>query len=303
MTEIQEWYKNILENLYDGVYLVNLERQIEYWNKGAERITGYQREHVLGRYCQDNFLNHVTANGHQLCLNGCPLHATMADGQPREAEVFLHHEDGYRVPVMVRTMPIRDEKGVITGAVEVFSDNSTMDGMRRQVRHLEQTNQMDELTGVGNRRFIEKRIRLALREFNATGRPFGILFIDLDDFKGINDQWGHSTGDRILRLVASTLQRNIRGDDALGRWGGEEFVVLLADVDPLSVRMVAEKLRSLIERTRSRHLPESFTASVSIGCTLIRPKDTLTSLVGRGDRSMYHCKHLGKNRVCLDEDD
>jgi diguanylate cyclase (GGDEF)-like protein len=204
---------------------------------------------------------------------------------------------------MVRTTPIHDEHGAITGAVEIFSDNSTMDGMRRHVRHLEQTNQMDELTGVGNRRFIEKRIRLALKEFNSTGRKYGILFVDLDNFKDVNDRWGHETGDRILRLVASTLHRNIRSEDALGRWGGEEFVVLLADVDRFSIQIVAEKLRSLVEQTRSRQSSESVATSVSIGCTLLHPKDTLVSVVDRGDRNMYRSKHLGKNRVYLDEED
>ena len=81
-----DFYKNIIDNLYDGIYFVDRDRRIIYWNKGAERITGYSAAQVIGRRCQDNLLNHVTANGVPLCQAHCPLAAVMGDGQPREAE-------------------------------------------------------------------------------------------------------------------------------------------------------------------------------------------------------------------------
>src|SRR5215510_10153028 len=122
----QDFYKNIIDNLYDGVYFVDRDRVINYWNKGAERITGYSAEQTIGRACRDNLLNHVTANGVQLCQDHCPLAAVMQDGKEREAEVFLHHANGHRVPIVVRATAMRDSEGNIIGAVESFSNNSSV---------------------------------------------------------------------------------------------------------------------------------------------------------------------------------
>src|SRR5512139_2403015 len=99
-------YKSLLDNLYDGVYLVDRERRINYWNRGAERITGYKVVEAVGRNCHENFLRHVDAQGNQLCLVGCPLSATMADGEPRSEQVYLLHKNGHRVPVLVRAAPM-----------------------------------------------------------------------------------------------------------------------------------------------------------------------------------------------------
>ena len=99
MPENRNFDKDLIDNLYDGVYFVDRERVITYWNKGAERITGYKDRQVIGRCCGDNVLNHVDAAGVELCRSHCPLAACMEDGLPREVEVFLHHADGHRMPV------------------------------------------------------------------------------------------------------------------------------------------------------------------------------------------------------------
>src|SRR5512146_1588532 len=102
MPDEKDFYKDIIDNLYDGIYFVDRDRVITYWNKGAERITGYSSTQTIGRSCRDNLLNHVTASGIQLCQNHCPLAAVMEDGKEREVEVFLHHANGHRLPVAIR---------------------------------------------------------------------------------------------------------------------------------------------------------------------------------------------------------
>lgn len=134
MPEDKDFYKELLDNLYDGVYFVDRERLITYWNNGAERITGYKSNQVIGHSCRDNLLNHVTANGIQLCDAQCPLAACMEDGIVREADVFLHHADGHRVPVLVRAAPLRDAQGNIFGAVETFSSDAGAIAVRQQLR-------------------------------------------------------------------------------------------------------------------------------------------------------------------------
>jgi len=296
----EEQFKTILDNLYDGVYFVDRERRINYWNKGAERITGFKPGAVVGRFCMDNILNHVTENGTQLCLNGCPLLATMEDGSPREAEVFLHHADGHRLPILVRTSPIRGANGEIVGAVETFSDNSTLLRTRRKVSRLERTVLRDPLTDIGNRRFLETRLQSALYEFQQHRVPFGALFIDIDHFKQINDRFGHETGDRVLHMIAETIHSNIRADDTVGRWGGEEFVALLGSVDRQTALEVAEKLRILVDASHLTVDGQQVHVTVSAGVTLARFEDDQESLVDRADRLMYQSKLAGRNRVTGD---
>ena len=136
MIEDKDFYKDLVDNLYDGVYFMDLDRNITYWNKGAERITGYKSEGVVGRSCRDNLLTHVTAEGVQLCLSHCPMAACMKDGEVQEANVFLHHADGQRVPVVVRAAPLRDAQGNIIGAVETFSSDTGMKAVREQLHEL-----------------------------------------------------------------------------------------------------------------------------------------------------------------------
>ena len=116
-------HRRILDEIQDGVYFLDTDRRITYWNRGAERITGFKSDEVLGRCCSDNILMHVDHAGLQLCKGHCPAARTIADGSFQEDEVFLHHKQGHRVPVRVRTSPVRDEAGGIIGAVEIFNDN------------------------------------------------------------------------------------------------------------------------------------------------------------------------------------
>ena len=295
----EDFYKELLDNLYDGVYFVDRERKINYWNKGAEHITGYPQEKVLGSYCYNNLLQHVKENGEQLCSSGCPLLATINDGQPRETEVYLRHADGFRVPVIVRTTPIYDKKGEITGAVEVFSNNQTIMKMKRRVSKLEQTVIYDTLTQIGNRKHIEVKINSALQEYQYVRFPFGVLFIDIDHFKAVNDTFGHITGDKVLRAVANTLRHNLRETDTCGRWGGEEFLVLVVNLDNEKLKAIAEKLRSLVEQTVITTESSELNVTISIGATLVHHGDTLESLIYRADKLMYKSKSSGRNCVSI----
>src|SRR5512146_346851 len=196
MSDESDFYRGLIDNLYDGVYFVDRDRKITYWNKGAERITGYRREQVIGRLCSDNLLSHVTAAGKELCGDGCPLAACMLDGEVREADVYLHHADGHRIPVLVRAAPLRDDHGDILGAVETFSSDTGMLAVRHELRDLRRKLQTDPLTGLGNRVHLERRLRGAIAEM---GQDSGaaLLFIDIDDFKRFNDTAGHDAGDGV----------------------------------------------------------------------------------------------------------
>ncbi len=296
-----QFHKSLIDNLYDGVYFVDTDRQITYWNKGAERITGYCEQDVIGKYCHANMLDHVTDSGKHLCADGCPLQSTIQDGIPRESEVHLRHADGYRVPVLVRTTPMYDEHNQIIGAVEVFSNNQSLLKMRRRVDQLEQDVMRDVLTGLGNRALLEMKVASAIHEYHQHHVSFALLFIDVDHFKSINDTYGHDAGDLVLQNVAKTLGGHLRTTDVCGRWGGEEFIVLLQSVNFENLPSIAEKLRAMMASNAIPVGNRRVSVTVSIGATIVRETDTMDSVVKRADKLMYQSKQNGRNRVTLEK--
>ena len=300
MSYEKDFYKNIIDNLYDGVYFVDRDRTITYWNKGAERITGYSAAQAIGRRCRDNLLNHVTASGAQLCQNHCPLAAVMEDGKPREAEVYLHHVNGHRVPVVVRATALRNEGGEIIGAVETFSNNAHVVNARRRLSEMHQIAHTDVLTHIGNRQHLEGRIRAVIAEFENNKSMAGLLFMDLDQFKRINDTYGHDVGDKALTMVANTFRLALRATDTIGRWGGEEFIAILYDIDQeKKLLIIAEKVRALIEASSLFIDGRNLTVTASIGATRLYTNDTPESLIRRADGLMYRSKQAGGNRVTM----
>src|SRR5208282_2600710 len=119
-----EIYRAVLESVPMGVYLTDRKRQILFWNARAERITGYLGQEVIGRFCHENLLMHCDENQVALCGYECPLARAMQDGRAREANVFLRHKEGQRVPVHVSAVPLRDEFGAVIGAAEFFEERS-----------------------------------------------------------------------------------------------------------------------------------------------------------------------------------
>lgn len=294
-----DFFENLLNNLYDGVYYVDSNRRITFWNKGAERITGFTSADVSGRCCDDDILTHINDKGRSLCRGACPLAKTIADGLPREEEAYLHHKDGHRVPVKIRVTPIRDSENRIIGAVETFSEISSRGAIAQRMKDLQKMALYDPLTNLANRRFLQMKIESRLNELDRYGWPFGIVFIDIDHFKGINDTYGHRAGDRVLKMVANTLANNIRVFDVAGRWGGEEFIVIIVNVREDKLFSIAEKLRMLVEGSRISIGSDTISVTVSLGATPAKPSDSIDTLVGRADQFMYRSKNFGRNRVSM----
>lgn len=296
----EAYFKILLDNLHDGVYFVDRHRRITYWNKAAERISGFSAEDVLGSNCADNLLNHADGGGCVLCQAACPLANTLQDGQPREADVFLRHKLGHRLPVNVRISPIRDEAGEIVGAVEWFCDASHKHEMLNELDLLQRETLKDPLTGMGNRRFAVCEFDRRLREHVNFGTSLGLLFIDIDHFKFVNDTYGHDMGDRTLALVARSISSALRGADKVCRWGGEEFVAFVPGVSREAFKNIAERVRALVEAATIDVVGAQLKVTVSVGGTFACESDSLETLVARADALMYQAKSRGRNLAVID---
>lgn len=308
--EDRDIYKIMLENMDIGIYFVSKSRQITFWNKGAEEISGFSKDEVVGKFCYDDILSHVDEKGNKVCVLGCPLKATTEDGKVREAVVYLHHKEGYRVRIKVKSFPLYINNELI-GAGETFERligneinndlTAVCDNFSCSIEELKMFAFYDELTGLPNRRYLESILESRFMEFANLHLTFGILFIDIDNFRNFNNTHGHDLGDKVLKVAANTFVTAIRKTDFIGRWGGEEFIGIFPMVSKLELEAIAEKIRILIENSILREEGgKRYNITVSIGGSLISSLDDIESLIKRADENMYVSKKNGKNMVTID---
>jgi diguanylate cyclase (GGDEF)-like protein len=189
------------------------------------------------------------------------------------------------------------------GAVQIFSDDTAEQDTRRQIEEVGRLAFLDQVTQLPNRRFVEMSLQTALTEYRIHKEPFGVLVIDVDRFKAINDGFGHSTGDHALLEVAETLKGTLRSTDIVGRWGGDEFIAVAHHVNNEILMHLAERCCAMVSQISiptSDGVPVS--ASVSIGGTLALPDDTAQTIIQRADQLMYRNKtngELAKNTRAL----
>jgi len=292
-------FKHIMDSLLHGLYVTDQELRITYWNQAAEKVTGYKAEEVLGKRCGDNFLMQDDCSGCLLCEGECPLGRTIKDGRPRRVDVYFHHRSGHKVPVEVMVGPIRGRDAEVVGAVELFHDNSRQRAVRERAKELAKLAFFDPTSRLGNRRYLEQQLTRHLGHYSESGTLFGIILADLDEFKKINDTYGHAIGDAALVRVGKTLSNCFRASDVVGRWGGDEFMVILPGVTKEALARASEKLRSLVAQSNVPMDDSLIQVTVSVGAAMANPGDSWESLLKRADQRLYASKQAGRNRVTL----
>lgn len=293
-------FRTLLDNLHEGVYFVDPDRRILYWNHAAEEITGFTEDEVLGTSCADGILMHADEAGNVLCHNSCPMRACMDHGGQARALVYLHHKEGHRVPVQIAASAIHDDAGNVIGGLETFYDATSTMAAVAEIEQLKELSLLCPLTGVGNRRYAEQTLRQRIEEMQRNGSQLAVLFLDIDHFKTFNDTHGHATGDLVLQMTARTLAGAMRSYDFLGRWGGEEFVAILPNMKPGDVAGFADRLRSLVQHSTREMSSGKVSVTVSIGAHICRPGDTPETAVAAADTLMYESKRRGRNTVTVD---
>ena len=163
----------------------------------------------------------------------------------------------------------------------------------------------DPLTGLGNRKYFDRSIEMAVQTALANGEPLSLLMFDIDHFKSFNDSYGHLTGDQVLRLVAMSLKQTIKGQDITARYGGEEFAVVLPNTALRQALTVADHIRRAV---MAKELKKKSTGeilgrvTISVGVSMLKPGDDTDSLIERADACLYAAKRNGRNRVICEAD-
>ena len=290
-------HKKLLDQLDTGIYIVDRDRRILYWNGGAERITGYLAHEVTGQFCHGDLLVHCDEAGSVLCGTRCPLKHVINDGRPRECVVFLRHRFGHRVPVRVRSSPIRDSEGTIIGAVEVFDPASAP--ARHAIWQLQNFGCLDELTGVANRRYGEMRVRQGLEALNEFQIPFGWLRIGLDSTERFEPRYGHGIVDAALKTIGGTLDGNLGTLDVLSRWTRAEFRIQVHYSSRVELADLAEKLVVLVRSSALEWWGDRLRLSASIAGATAEHGDTLDSLEARVAGVFEGCRAGGGDRAAI----
>ncbi len=294
MDKLAQFYKIAIENVKCCVYFVDRNRKILFWNKSSENTTGYTAREVVGRHCYENILKHIDESGNNLCEGKCPLVQAMETGKIIENRVFLHDKNGARIPVLVRAIPVFGDNNEVLGAVEVFTVSFGADIDHMEKSEIERELYLDPLTRIPNRRYLFLKFREYIKKLRRLNEKFGILFIDLDNFKPINDKFTHLAGDEVLKVVAKTLQMNIKPIDTVARYGGDEFVIILSNIDEESLEKFSQKLLILIEKSEVNFEGNRITPKASIGGTIVKKADTLRTALKRADQNLYKAKKDSK---------
>lgn len=181
---------------------------------------------------------------------------------------------------------------LITRRVLWFRENAAL--LQREADRLFQIANTDALTGVANRRYMMEAIKKEMERAQQLILPLSLILLDLDRFKTINDDFGHEMGDRVLVHTAQILHQHMRKTDLVGRWGGEEFVILLPNTPASEAKNLAERLLDILSGNSLQNLR---TVTASFGIASLTSEDTADTLLSRADKAMYDCKQIGGNRV------
>jgi PAS domain S-box-containing protein len=211
-------WRAVLEQLPTGVYLLDSDQKIVFWNTGAERITGRLRQDVVGRLTRNQLVTR-SENGMVAELpEDSPVLSALRDGRCSKSDVFLHHKDGYRVPVSLRTFAVRDASGHVIGAAESFEESIAASEWDRRQSKLESYGCLDNATGVLTRDFTESHVRECLTTFYTHPIPFAIFCIQADQMERVRSKSGPRAAHDILRVVGQTLEHSLRPNDFVGYW-------------------------------------------------------------------------------------
>jgi diguanylate cyclase (GGDEF)-like protein/PAS domain S-box-containing protein len=290
-----------LQSIGDGVITCDAHGRVEYLNPVAEELTGWRLEDSLGRTIDEIF----RAFHEETCE---PLENPLAVAVRRIRSIksvrpmLLIRKDGNELYIESTASPIRDGTGTVTGGVLVFHDVSES---RELNRRLSYHASHDVLTGLVNRREFETRLERALKSAKARETSYALCYIDIDQFKIVNDTCGHSAGDALLGQVGALLKSKVRWRDTLARLGGDEFGVLLESCSLEEALRTAESLREAIRNFRYTWEDRTFRLGCSIGVVPITAEnEDVASVLSAADSACGAAKESGRNRVhCFEEND
>jgi diguanylate cyclase (GGDEF)-like protein/PAS domain S-box-containing protein len=311
----EEKFRSFIGLSNDGMALINEKGQVIEWNGSLSNITGISMEKVYGELIWD-ILSWAKVRKNGVLISPVlikkfikkSLREGLEEEESRQDDCQISHADGSIVHLQYSLFTIRVDKGYRLGMV--IRDNTETVNDRRYIAEqneklglayekMEKLARIDPLTQIANRRDVEIRINYELTRFERHKQPFSLAIADIDSFKIFNDTYGHDMGDFVLKEIAELIGNTIRAQDILGRWGGEEFILVFPETNLAGGRVISEKVRQNIANHKFRFKNELLNVTITIGITEFREGEDLDGTFKRADNALYKGKKSGKNCVIV----
>jgi diguanylate cyclase (GGDEF)-like protein/PAS domain S-box-containing protein len=295
----QSIHRIVLEALPVGVYAVNRQGKIILWSAGAEHITGYLRQDVLGRLREEELLEQSESENDPPQGAPAALLETVREGRAVAAQLYLRSKTGQSIPVQFQSVPLRDDLGRNLGAAKIFAPISVSAIGNRRHSKLGPYGCLDALTGVLNHSMIQAHLKECLSLYTVYPVPFSVLCFAIDNLDKLRERYGQAAVDATLLVVAQTIEHGLRPSDFLGRLLEEEFLAILTECSEADVAKVGHRLSRLVQHAGVSWWGDTFHVSVSIGATTAHDPDTVGSIVSRAEEALRESCAAGGNRVVV----
>jgi diguanylate cyclase (GGDEF)-like protein len=294
-------YLYLLESLYDGYYIVDSDLRVVIRSLGLSQLLP-RGGLAVGERWSRKAIGAVDQMGNPLGDEAYPMHGVLQSNRPQCTTLKVPLDAGKRMELELHAIPMLDGAGNLQGVAEILRNESQSKKNPVLYRELRQAASQDPLTGVANRGELET----CLRDLHAEcvrgdfADPFSIIFIDIDHFKRINDTYEHATGDKVLINLVRLLEDELYSEETVGRYGGEEFVIVCPGTDLEHAVKRAERVRNAVQdASLGGALP--FQVTASFGVAEAASTDTAESVLQRADQALLDAKRSGRNRTCFRE--
>jgi diguanylate cyclase (GGDEF)-like protein len=299
-----------------AIIVIDAQHRVTHWNHACEVLTGRRARDMIGTSNQwqafyaaprpvlaDLIIDSASEITFDHYYHGRFQRSALVQGGYDAEDFFPHFGEGGRW-LYVTAAPLRNASSEIVGAIETLLDvterRSAEEALRESEERYRQLSLTDSLTGLFNARHLDECLAAEIGRAERYGCAFSLMVIDCDNFKGINDRFGHPEGDRVLRTLADAITHRLRRTDSAYRYGGDEFVALLPEAGCEAAYALADRLRGSVAALEMHSTDgRAMRCTVSIGIAEYRPGDTSPMMMRRADEAAYQAKKGGKNRVTL----
>ncbi|BBE30328.1 diguanylate cyclase [Tepiditoga spiralis] len=275
-------FENIIKSMELGIYILDWKKEIVYWNKGAEKITGITKDEIVGNKFKEELLKYSDKNGNFLNTLETPSMKTIADGRERIEKLYIQIKNKERIPIEVQVYPLKNEENQIIGAFEVFIDISEEERLKEEYEKLKRDAFIDDLTGIPNKKYINKKLRELYDDYKRYKLDFSVLFLKIKNFNSLVEKNGKVFSEKALKQVAKKISSITRSSDFFGFWEGNTFILILRFVNNTQVLEIANRFNSNLKNIEIDETKLEFL----FGGSIITEEDTIETLLEKAEKKL-----------------
>lgn len=297
LNESKRFLEIIFNSIQDPFGIIDRDFNIIKVNESYAKMRGWTINQLIGKKCYK-----ILRNRKNVCED-CLVQKTFETARPCYKEKPLTTKNGNHIWIEIYTYPILDKEGNVTNVIEYTRDITKRKRMETErdilIDKFQTLSNTDDLTGLYNRRALLEKLEEEIKRAKRYNSKLSLLLCDLDYFKEVNDSFGHDVGDKVLQIIANLIHKSLRDIDILGRYGGDEFLIILPETSIKGAKHIAKRILYIINKQKINiNNFKNIKTTMSIGITEFNPyKEDIKSFIKRADNALYMAKDKGRNRV------